>query len=332
VTDEQGEWTICVVAERPETFRMLYRGDAEDMSRFSLGVEGPHGASELVRDIVLKDNETQRTVEVRLEEPAEGTVVSGQLVDSEGKPVAGILLRTRLPRCQFVTDGQGRFSFSTRGRDTIGIDIRTPGWGVVSPDPSRHGSGSTWRRAEHGTQDVRVVAGELGVLTGSVRWDSGRPVTSLELEGIGCRESIYSPEGTFRLEHCPPGRRPLDIRTPEGVLASLMVDVKPGGTTETRIVLPAPDCAIRGRVTDAVDALRSGFVVHVSGPGFQASLVPDREGLFAVQVPPGSYEICVRPPDFRSPALAERKGVVVTRDRPETDVQIALPRQGETPF
>ena len=54
-----------------------------------------------------------------------------------------------------------------------------------------------------------------------------------------------------------------------------------------------------GPVTEAVDELRSDFVVHVSGPGVHARALPDAEGLFALKVPAGSYEIRVRRPDFR---------------------------------
>ncbi len=325
IADDTGQWTMCVVRETAEGLKLLSHGMASDASRFSLGAEGPAGASALVRDIVLEKGQVQRQLDIRLGAgPAEG-MISGQVVDAEGRPLAGIRFQTDAAFRTFVTGPEGRFSFRDIGSDTETVILRTKGWGVLSPEPDRFWRGFKWERATSGTQDVGVVLGRTGTVVGTARWDGGRPVVSFEVSGPDCRLSVRNAEGAFRLEEFPPGSHRINIRTPEGIRGHVVVELKPGGSTEANLVLPAADCTIRGQVTDIAGAPVSGVTVELSSNACDTNaLLPDEDGRFAFKVPAGSYRLRPRPHGRLSSRAPEPTTVVVGGDRKEAEVSLVV--------
>ena len=120
-----------------------------------------------------------------------GKTLSGQVVDADGRPVAGVTVTATavgaptdvwgfppMPwtatRAEVVTDGQGRFVLDDLGDGAYRLGVQQVGWALRrsrSRRPERRASGaentqSVWAA---GAEDARIVVERIGVLTVSFR-------------------------------------------------------------------------------------------------------------------------------------------------------------------
>jgi hypothetical protein len=67
-TDEKGFWKIITTRETQEGVKLAYWSDKK-ANTFSIGVEAPKKQSTLIQDIVFDPNETQKEINIQLEDP-----------------------------------------------------------------------------------------------------------------------------------------------------------------------------------------------------------------------------------------------------------------------
>jgi len=332
VTDEKGRWTVWVVRESEEDLKIGHYWTSGDAACYSIGAESQEGQAALVREIVLDEGQTNKQIDITLGEAPPGATISGWVVDADGKALPGIVLRTNRS-VESVTSGQdGRFvfSFPHRAANEVNIMIQTKGWFVSSPSP---GEGKRWFQLARGQDDLRnveVVLVSGGIATGTVKWESGDPVTSFEVRSHGTPRYFTNAEGTFRIDDLPPGQQSLSVRTPEGVFQRVEVTVEPERTTGVEVVLPVPDCTIYGRVTDATGGLLPTVTVEVTGGAYRREQVPGENGHFRFSVPPGLYRLTPRGRGGQRLGLFGPSTVEVGGDEKEAEFPVVVPPAAET--
>lgn len=288
-TDREGRWTIQVVRESAEGLKLASYGTADDPSRFSVGAEGPEGAMQLVEDVVLAEGQTTRQVDITLEEAPVVVKVSGTVVDDAGKPLAGIVVQTFRPVRRVTTGADGTFVIR---RDAEWVSVRAPGWALRTPRGMDAGRESQFelQQALAGNGDLRIVLGRNGAVSGTVRWASGKPVTSFSMG----RATFVGPEGTFRLGDVSPGTLSLHLKTPEGVTGQARGELAPAGETSVDVILPDPTVTVSGRVSDGAGNFLADVKVSLSGQDFDAEMLTDPAGGFSFLVPVGAYQLSAR--------------------------------------
>lgn len=259
-------------------------------------------------------------------------VLAGQVVDAEGKPVAGAEVQALpvntwgfsgvigswdvpgpKPWFAVTTDAQGRFRFEQLGADvTATLQVQAPTGG------SRyvfHPYGSQPCGFEVGRSDIQLVLPREGTIKGRVVDGQGRPVANVELTIRSGREypditNLYvarktrsDAAGIFALEGVPESPHLIGLSTPEQGLplwtgATEKVSVKAGTVAETTIRVS------KGGILEvtALDARTrrpvAGAHLSVSGQqGHQsASATANAKGVVLARVPADSYTTIVSAP------------------------------------
>ena len=259
--------------------------------------------------------------------------MSGQMVDSRGRPLAEIELHSDAHSGRAVTDADGRFSMPDCRSSSVEIRLRSRGWAILSPKAKEHGTRFRLEGLTKAGREVRIVLGKDGVVTGTVRWDSGQPVKGFGVSGPSRSMVVCSPQGSFWLDGFPTGTHSFVVGTLQGVAWRKEVDMTPGGTVRVDPVLPTPTCTIRGTVRRPEGPARPDEAVTICASSHSSSeptdgtcwhygtrVHPDEEGKFRVRVPPGRYSLRTRAAGGPSGGKDAKTEVVVDRTRSVVDV------------
>ncbi|AKJ03465.1 Hypothetical protein AA314_05091 [Archangium gephyra] len=284
-----------------------------------------------------------RTVELRSEEtrkirlqPEEGWILSGQLVDAEGRPLEGANLsasrwvergapaeadssgRLRSDSVQGLSGPEGRFTLANLPEGPCTLRVELPGYVL----DARASSGLDERAASRdeavvspGGPDVRLVLRSRGRLLGRVVREDGGPITSFRINN----ETVSHPEGRFSL---PLGYARTWIIEALGFSPVRRRGSAPRGEDlDLGDVVLVEDRTVRGRVLEAgTSAPVAGAWVEVghsrarsSGGRMDPSTYTLPDGSFTVEgVKAGKRSVRVSHPDW-PPArvlLAEEQGEV----------------------
>ncbi|AUX38054.1 MULTISPECIES: carboxypeptidase regulatory-like domain-containing protein [Sorangium] len=246
--------------------------------------------------------------------PRETTVaraepVRGVVLDPEGRPSAGAVVRCRdEPGMTASADTEGRFELPPEADGCTATAAQPP---LGDAEPTRLAAGRD--------NVLHLVA--AGAIAGEVVDQSGRPVEAylLAIESFvpagaaargsadGRARKVTDPGGAFRLNELAPGRYVLTVsaagRPPT---RSSAVDVEAGRTIEgVRIVLPQ-GATLRGRVIDAasrapvVEAQVELDSVTSSGANAISLVLTDANGEYALEGVParGPFSVRVRHEDY----------------------------------
>ena len=256
-------------------------------------------------------------------------VLAGQVVDPDGRPVAGADVQATpaalwsfnggesraLPGPQewftVATDAQGRFRFEQFAADvSAGLRVRAPG------GESRyvfHLHGSDFCGFQVGGADIRVMLPREGTIRGRTVDGQGRPVGGVDLMLRSDRERKNAPHpfiartirsdatGAFVFAGIPEGLHWVGVPVPEQgphlwTTVENKVSVKVGGVTEITVRVS------KGGILEvtALDARTrrplAGAQLHVGSKQehYGDSATTDATGVARVQLPPGTYEAHVR--------------------------------------
>ncbi|WP_437724129.1 carboxypeptidase regulatory-like domain-containing protein [Sorangium sp. So ce861] len=237
--------------------------------------------------------------------------VRGVVLDPEGRPSAGAVVRCRdEPGMTASADTEGRFELPPEA-DGCTATAAQPPFGDAEPT----------RLAAGRDNALRLVA--AGAIAGEVVDQSSRPVEAylLAIESFvpagaaargsidGSARKVTDPGGAFRLNELAPGRYVLTVsaagRPPT---RSSAIDVEAGRITEgVRIVLPQ-GATLRGRVVDAasrapvVEAQVELDSVTSSGANAISLVLTDANGEYALEGVParGPFSVRVRHEDYMS--------------------------------
>jgi hypothetical protein len=253
-------------------------------------------------------------------------VLTGQLVDPDGKPVVNTQVQA-LPITSYLerlrqrpmfapqewftstTDAQGRFRFEQFAADvSVTFRVKTPSSGTThifrTHEQDRCGF-EVWR------SDLRLTLSREGTIKGQVLNDQGQPVGGVDLligpeRQLGRIESLYmvrkmksEPDGTFVIGGIPEGSHQIDVLAPEQgpdlwVGKCVNVSLKPGQTVgETTIQV------IKGGTVEVTVLLAqskrplAGAKVRPFGQEWVRSeaVLTDAKGVARLRVPAGSYTI-----------------------------------------
>ncbi len=186
---------------------------------------------------------------------------------------------------------------------------------------------------------LKIVMARTGVVTGSVRWSTGEPVTDYSVRGYLESPVVTVPKqritggGKFVFNAFPSGRGYVYVSTPSGVGASRRVQLEPGGEARAEVVLPKPGCTLSGRVVDEENSPASGVRVDITsrsgGFRFEKQRLPGADGRFTFIVPAGDYRVAARSVE----RFASRKDMVATdvsvaEGEPPVDVVLTVRKSG----
>lgn len=336
---------------RPLAGALVHTDDAltrtDDQGRFTLRARSRAGRSfkywvaargYTVREVTIANAEAGRqAIHLLPEAPFEG-----QILDSEGRPIAGASLRAWVDRAAVIghdfdtrdggpnsfilaarTDDQGRFSIPGVPLSKLPVNLE-----VSHPD---HLSASLKHLAPTSGDTPLVIRMKPGAEVGGIVVDEqGRGVFGAWVElrrpsgGPGITSSIHTDDkGRYRFRNVAPGRWNLVVE-PEK-LAPVMVPIVAdlARPVENQVVLP-PGSNIRGKVVDAegraVANAAVGWIESLDGDAF----VLNRMTRTAAD---GTFKIGPLPPgEFRLTGLAEspRRMGKVTAKANQVDALIRL--------
>ena len=330
VADGNGRWTMRVVRETTEGLKLLMFGQG-DPDAFSVGAEGPGGATALVGNIRFEEGQTRRDVDVALGNAPKAQRISGRVVDSDGAPLKDIVVQASFPVRRTKTDAEGRFAIDGSARESVTLWFRTDGWSVLSPRPEGGPAQVNLKDIADGVDDLEVVLGRNGVVTGTVRRASGKPVVVCNVTVPGVKVSVWDPAGKFRIEGCPPGGCRVLIMAPDGTRGEAWVDLKPGGEAAVEVVLPESDCIVAGRVADANGLPANNVAVDATGANFHARTIAGEDGSFTFRVPAGTYRLSSVLLHPRFGRASEPASVTVGGDTKETNTELLVPDPRDAP-
>lgn len=326
--DEEGRWFIQLTDESVESFQVRYLEPPPEPRCFSVGVVAHDGATALLDTVPPPDGGKEpKEIDLRLGPAPVGGTISGQVVDVEGHPLAGIRLRVNRQFTEIETDPQGRFLVTGCRGDWAELSLRSEGRSFLEPTPSPHEEMVGLSGLSKGLRDVRLVLGRNASLTGVVRWDTGTPVVCFQTAHKGGWDRFCNPEGRFRLDGYPAGETTLVVITPHGFSQQVEARVEPGGAKEIEVVIPEPFCTIKGKVLDATGAPARGVTAEIMNCSNRVGLLPGEDGTFEFKVPPGEcdYVLCA------SPVTSTRRGrpsateVSVGQKNPVAEVILKAP-------
>ena len=299
-TDEKGRFLISIVHESAQGIavlaRLTGRRASVDASRFSIGANLSNGQARLVHDLVLPEDVAHMEVDVRMPARGEGDGFWGSLVDQDGKPLAGIELRVgqRYQAHPVTTEADGGFLASMGTADHLMFTIQTEGWSFLEPRP--YANNTHWlhlKDVADRTNDLRIVLARItGSVRGTVAWETGRPVVEFTVHAAAYRpRDVPARGGAFSLAGFPAGRHTIEVTTPASVRGRADVRVLPDAETAVKIVLPVPDCTIRGRALEEDGRPKTDLLIEVKGESYEIKVVPDKDGRFELAVPAGNHEV-----------------------------------------
>ncbi len=330
-TGEDGRFTMTVVHETAEGMKLLFLSDG-DADIFSLGAEGPGGATALAGDLRASDDRAPGETELKLGKALKAQAIRGRVVDTDGAPMKDIVVQTSFPLRHVRTDADGRFAVDRGLRDNIALWFRLDGWSVLSPTQQPHApSQVVLNDLAAGVDDLDVVLGRNGVVTGTVKRKSGKPVTAFKASVPGAKVFACDADGKFRLEGCPPNGPRVVVTAPDGTVGEAWADVKPGGEGRVEVVLADVDCAISGRVEDAGGEAVLNVAVDVTGPTFRTRTLVDEDGTFTVLAPAGTYRLSSATVNPRFGKAFETVTVTVGGDAKNAAMILTVPDRREVP-
>ncbi len=261
-------------------------------------------------------------------------VLAGQVVDPNGKPVAGARIQATPVRTygfsaviegwhvpgpqvwfEVSTDAQGRFRFEQLAADaSAGLRVQAPGC------ETRHAFRLHIMEScgfPVGGPDIRLALPRTGTVRGRVVDREGRPAVGVELmihsgrqhEDITnlylVRRATSDRAGTFTFEGIPEGPQEIKVLTPEQgpvlwTSTTSGVSVQAGGTTEATIRLDKGN-VLEVTVLDARSRRpMPGARLDASGQQRRQGQVAtaDAKGVARVRVPADSYTVVVSAPHF----------------------------------
>jgi beta-lactamase regulating signal transducer with metallopeptidase domain/protocatechuate 3,4-dioxygenase beta subunit len=320
-TDDQGRFTLLVRSRPGWSFK--YWVDARGYT---------------IREVTIAKPEADRqAIHLLPEAPFEG-----QILDPEGRPIAGASLRAWVDRAAVIghefdtrnggansfiltarTDDQGRFSIPGVPPSKLPVNLQ-----VSHPD---HLSVSLNHPAPTSAESPLVIRMKPGAVVGGIVVDEqgrGVPGAWVELrrpsDGRGIRSSTHTDDqGRYRFRNVATGRWSLVVE-PEKfapVLVPIVADL--ARPVENQVVVP-PGSTIRGKVVDAegraVAGAAVGWIESLGGNGFELN----RMTLTATD---GTFKIGPLPSgEFRLTGLAEspRRLGKLTAKANQADVLIRL--------
>lgn len=240
---------------------------------------------------LLRPSNLSRVVLLPAPPPPPVAKVSGRVVDDQGRPVAGALLRcgsfraadevicgtraaslspcnagAEAPPPDPVTDSEGRFSFELtmmKGKVFSSIDVWTAvsGFQVEVRENVRLAAGMT--------TEVELLLRRGAILTGRILSQEGRPAAGAEVEVLtpskqssswkplqkkrSISRTVADADGNYRLAGIEPGRGVLMVRHREYGKALRKIDPAPGESRLDVILDGRGTREIRGRVLDSAD-------------------------------------------------------------------------------
>lgn len=253
----------------------------------------------LDQPLVVKAGERLEDLKIRIH-PPDAHVISGVLVDGQGKPRSGVTADTYIPhgRHWWVrTDEQGRFvlkSLNGIGRNSLDMSV----------------GGYTLRNVPIGTKDVRIVMHEPGEIAGIVLDEGGeKPLADYELKvnRVHLPDSAaiaFKPKakvihgempGTFHITAVPPGKAILEIKVGARKQWS-EVEVRTGEVTNDVKITLQPPCVLEGHITvtdprGPVRKARLGLTHLGTGQG-TVWFDTDENGRYRIDtLPAGAYAV-----------------------------------------
>ncbi len=290
------------------------RSDARGVYRLaeSAAAEGVQGAA---AGYFLASTETGTAgsaLPTLLFEPA--IPVTGTVVDEQGHPVAGAMVRILPVSYQRDRDwprvwtrATGEFSFSGQMALGVGqVTVRQPGFAPAALSPVRLPSSG-----------LRIVLRRGTTATGLVVDEAGRPATGAVVELIRSNEeslgrAVVTEDGSFSLLHLPPGRAELRIERPGAApFRRPRIDipdipdipdvpgvpgVPDGGTFNLGRILAPAGATLSGRLTDPDGHPLSGVAVWLRAGdrgewGREPATTTGTDGAFAVAGLPPNEEL-----------------------------------------
>lgn len=327
VRDETGKpidgVRINIMPEWARTIRMYPQGrfelSWEPQSRPGRPFEHYLVASHLERNLAaaVEINEDTRTLDITL---MPGVILTGKVVDSEGKGIAGARIMTMLWG-------------STWGSSLPGGDVRTDAEGKfeVTPMPPNHkysvtasGEGYSHSRVEIRADDAIRDQVEVGQLTlrlanlsvsGMVVAADGKPVSDARVfcsgEGQPDHSTQTDTEGRFTLDKICAGRIRLiaAVDNPIRLYGSIVTD---GGASDIKLVISESSPVVR-YIPDQTPSLVGRSLLDLKNLGIDLSTTDANDKMILV----GFWDMEQRPSRYCMRELAKRadqlkeKGVIV---------------------
>jgi protocatechuate 3,4-dioxygenase beta subunit len=243
--------------------------------------------------VTVEEGGLTQGVQLRL---IRGAVLTGQVLDAQGRPVADARVRTELAageasRFSFMFEkADNEASTDAGGRFEIG-GLAPAIYRVVAWHPSYCEETTTAEvKGARAGVEIRLRVG--ATLTGTV-FSEGRPVPGarVELGEAGAvfrhspegRQSISDDDGRFRFERLSPGRYALSASVGRQASEAVAVALAAADATQDVSLALYEGATIRGRVSGLSDADRAGVLVLASGgASFRTSAQTGPDGTFEV--------------------------------------------------
>ncbi|KJQ52583.1 Serine-aspartate repeat-containing protein D precursor [Microbacterium sp. SA39] len=240
--------------------------------------------------------------------------VSGQVLDDDGAPVAGVTVT--IDGQTTTTDADGRYLFDQVSVGTHTATITPPdGYTLVtSPPPFTVPVGS-----EDPIDNVDFQVAESPSLSGTVR-ANGAGVSGVTVTATGPGASVITAvtdgSGGYVFPRLPAGDYDVTITTPGGYVATTPVtrnEQVAAADVENVDFELARLGAFDGTVRTDGGAPAAGVVIDVVGPAGSVQLTTDADGVFGLgSLLPGTYTLTVVPPTGSTVVGAATRMVVIT--------------------
>lgn len=239
--------------------------------------------------------------------------VTGRVVDTEGNPIAGVVVtidaQTR------TTDADGRYLFDMVLDGLQEVTIAVPAGYAVDTAPP--GFVVPADNEDLITLTDFVIEANPS-LSGVVRWNGGGvpgvTVTAVQ-QGGGTLTTVTGADGGYTFPRLPAGNYTVTMTTPDGYAATSplsrtapVAEMDVTGVDFDLARLGALDGTVR---TDGGEPV-GGVVIDVSGP-VSAQLTTGADGTYSLgSLPPGNYELIVRAPEGTTIVGAGTRSVMIS--------------------
>lgn len=263
-------------------------------------------AGALDTPVIVSAGKTVRDVRIQLGQSAalQGTVVAG----GSGAPVEGARVDVSpygsSGDCgRAVTDGTGHFTVENLAPGSYDLVVTAPGFAPLTR------RALTVAPGEHFPIELKLIG--TGTVEGEVQDGNGQPVAGAQVVSANRwgsttdsepAEARTDEQGHYRLEDLPAGSVTVTVRRPGATLGvSQLVDVPEGGTVPLDFSLEDAG-TVEGVVRAGHGSLPDeplAVLTFQREVGFRPSdyrpIAVERGGTFRMSLPPGSYELRVRP-------------------------------------